>query len=163
MAANPVKTNASLLFTLAKFQESWPAPSQKLCAHCMNMSSGELDYVYNKTGLGPFHIHNNSFCFRNTWPNTPETSPTNAKFAPNSLITRQTWGATCACTQAKNPLLVKSAAKASSAKIAWSSTLILTRRSNPSSWHDNKCLINPHPLGEERLCSSHGAPTSISC
>ena len=34
-------------------------------------------------------------------------------------------------------------------RIAWSNIQILTRKSNPYSWHDNKWILVSHPVGEE--------------
>ena len=94
------------------------------------------------------------FC-RSTWPNIKETSPTNARFAPSSSTTRRTCGGTCACTQARSLSPVMFVAKVSYARIAWSNIRILTRKSNPYSWHDNKWILVSHPVGEESNRRGH--------
>ena len=94
------------------------------------------------------------FC-RSTWPNIKETSHTNVRFAPSSSTTRRTCGGTCACTRARSLLPVMFVAKVSYARIAWSNIRILTRKSNPYSWHDNKWILVSHPAGEESNRRGH--------
>ena len=89
----------------------------------------------------------NKGLFRCTWKSIPRTSPSNVRFAPIvRSTTRRTYGGTCACTQARSPFPVRFVAKASSAMIAWSNMWILTRRSNPYSWHDSKWILVSHFL-----------------
>ena len=94
------------------------------------------------------------FC-RSTWPNIKETSHTNVRFAPSSSTTRRTCGGTCACTQVRSLSPVMFAAKVLYARIAWSNIRILTRKSNPYSWHDNKWILVSHPVGEESNRRGH--------
>ena len=93
-----------------------------------------------------FRAKNKGLC-RCTWKSIPRTSPSNVRFAPIvRSTTRRTCGGTCACTQARSLFPVRSVAKASSAMIAWSNMWILTRRSNPYSWHDSKWILVSHFL-----------------
>ena len=73
----------------------------------------------------------------------PETNLTNVRCAPNNLTTRLTSAVTCASTPERNHSPVRSAAKVSSARTAWSSTPKRIRKRRPEQQLPPRTLVWP--------------------